>query len=81
MELRVAVTGSREADLMFRGDLRFNIFEHDPISEAARLSESGLQSADEHDCMRKNSRDDRFTLLAVPETDVALPVRSPPLRW
>ena len=45
-------------------------FEEFPIFDTAadgtaRLSDAGLKSADEHGCLHKNSRDDRFTLLAV----------------
>ena len=51
----------------------FAIFEHDEATGAARLSKTGLASADAHECMRKNSREDRFTLLAIPECELDLP--------
>ena len=50
----------------------FNIFERD-ANGVAILSTEGLRLADEHQCMHKNSREDRFTLLAIPEMPVELP--------
>ena len=49
----------------------FNIFEHD-ANGVALLSAEGLRLADEHQCMHKNARDDRFTILAIPEMQVPL---------
>jgi serine/threonine protein phosphatase PrpC len=53
-------------------------FEEFPIfgtdgAGAPALSDEGLASADAHGCLRKNSRDDRFSLLAIPEANVSLP--------
>ena len=50
----------------------FDIFERDPLTGAACLSDEGLRNADLHECMTKNAREDRFTLLAIPEETLEL---------
>jgi len=59
----------------------FEIFELDTATGGARLSTDGLANADAHECMTKNVRNDRFTLLAIPEEALelgALPSMPPP---
>ena len=50
----------------------FDIFEHTAEGVAVASAE-GLRNADEHNCMLKNMRGDRFTLLAIPEETLELP--------
>ena len=51
----------------------FNIFSDTGPGGAARLDEDNLKTADEHGVMIKNSREDRFTLLVIPEEELDLP--------
>lgn len=50
----------------------FAIYEHDMLTGEARLSEANLKQADEHGVMVKNSRNDRFTLVLIPESKVTM---------
>jgi serine/threonine protein phosphatase PrpC len=51
----------------------FNIFSDTGPGGAARLDDDNLKTADEHGVMIKNSREDRFTLLVIPEEELDLP--------
>ena len=54
----------------------FDIF-CDDADGHAMLDPKALALADEHSVMIKNSRDDRFTLLMIPEETVAVPAAAP----